>query len=200
MTDLTNTLLTAKLADEIIRPTLKVSDADVAQYSAQREAKNKEIEAYNAGLRPKIEGLLKQIKEGTNFADIAFTQSDCSSSYEGGEWGTFKRGDIRPEITDAAFKMEEGALSDIVETPYSYHILKLIKKNLGFVPEDSKEPAPVISVKIAHIMLEKKERLPTLNTVSAKSEILATREKEALGQLKERLIKAAKIVTPLPLY
>lgn len=198
--DLTNMLMSAKLASEVIRPSLQVSDADVAQYIAERVAKNKESEAYNAGLRPKLEGLLKQLKEGTNFADIAFTQSDCNSSYEGGDWGTFKRGDIRPEITDVAFKMEEGALSDIVETPYSYHILKLIKKNLGFAPDGSKEPAPVISVKIAHIMLERKELLPTLDSATAKAELLAKREKDELAQLKERLIKAAKIVTPLPLY
>ena len=198
--DMTNLLLTAKLSKEIIRPSLVVSDADAAQYIAQRESDNQAIKKFNAGLRPKITGLLKQLQEGASFADTAFAESDCSSSSEGGEWGTFKRGDIRPEITDAAFQMKEGDLSDIVETPYSYHILKLIKKNRGFVAKGSTEPAPVISVKLAHIMLEKKETLPTLDSASAKDELLTKREKEALAQLKERLIKSAKIVTPLPLY
>jgi len=199
--DLANTLLTEKLTRDVIRPKIHISDDDLTQYIEGRNKKNAEIDAYNNGLRPKIAGLLKKIKDGADFAEIAKEESECDSSENGGEWGTFKREDIREELADVAFKMEENTLSDIVETPYSYHIVKLLKRNKPFLQvEGTTNSAPDVSVKISHIMLEKKKALPTLDRESAKAEMLSIREKEELARLKAALIKSAKIETPLPLY
>ena len=198
--DLTNMLLTAKLTKEVVRPSVHVTEEDINQFLAQREAKNRELTAFNDNLRPRAESIIKRIKAGESFGELAAVESDCESRDKNGEFGTFKRGDIRPELYDTAFKLEEGAISDAVETPYSFHILKLIKKNRGYLAEGDKGEAPVISLKIAHIMLEKKELLPVLDRSAAKAALLVTHEKEAVAKLKERLIKEAKIVTPLPLY
>ena len=198
--DLTNMLLTAKLTKEVVRPSIRVSEDEINRFIAQREVKNRELSVYNDNLRPRAETLLKRIKAGESFGEMASVESDCESRDKNGEFGTFKRGDLRPELYDAAFKLEEGAISDVVETPYSFHILKLIKKNRGFLAEGDKGEAPVISLKIAHIMLEKKELLPVLDRPAAKAALLVTHEKEAVTKLKERLIKEANIVTPLPLY
>lgn len=198
--DLTNSLLFAKLKQEVIRPSLTVTDQDILDAIRKRVEKNGEILRTNAGLRPKLEGLLAKIKAGESFADVAFTESDCDTSYDGGEWGTFKRGDLRPELMDAAFALEEGELSGIVETPFSFHIIKLLKKNRGIPPAGAREPAPFVSVKIAHIMLEKKAPLPPHTPETARREIIETRESETVEAMKDRLLKAAKIETPLPLY
>jgi len=198
--DLTNSLLFAKLKQEVIRPSLAVTDQDILGAILKRVEKNGEILRANAGLRPKIEGLLAKIKAGESFADIAFAESDCDTSYDGGEWGTFKYEDLRPELMDAAFAMEEGELSDVVETPFSFHIIKLLKKNRGIQPAGRKKPAPAVSVKIAHIMLEKKRPLPPHTPETARREIMETRESEAVEAMKERLLEAARIETPLPLY
>jgi len=198
--DLTNMLLTAKLTKLVVRPEVQVTEEDINKFLAQRETKNRELAVYNDSLRPKAESMIKRIKAGESFGAIASLESDCESRDKNGEFGTFKRGDIRPELYDTAFKLEEGAISDVVETPYSFHVLKLIKKNRGFLAEGDKGEPPVISLKIAHIMLEKKELLPVLDRTAAKASLLVTHEKEAVSKLKERLIKEAKILTPLPLY
>lgn len=199
--DMANTLLVEKLTRDVIRPQARISDDDITQYIESRNKKNAEIAAYNTGLRPKIEDLLKKIKSGGSFAEIAKEESECGSSEDGGVWGTFKREDIREELADVAFKMEENTLSDVIETPFSFHIVKLLKKNQPFLPvEGTTNNVSEGSVKIAHIMLEKKKPLPTLDRESAKAELLSIREKEELARLKAELIKSAKIETPLPLY
>lgn len=198
--DLTNSLLFGKLKKEVLLPAIIVTDLDIQEATRKRVEKNEKLEQINAGLRPKIEGLVAQIKAGGSFADIAFSESDCDTSYDGGEWGTFKRGDILDEIYDAAFALQEGELSDIVETPFSYHIIKLLKKNRAIQADDIKEPAPVVSVKIAHIMLEKKELIPPHTPETARKEVIDTRLNETIQALRERLLQAAKIGTPLPLY
>jgi len=198
--DLTNTVLLARLKKDVIRPSIVVTDKDIEEEKVARVEENKKLVAKNAELRPKIEDILKQLRAGADFGDLAFRLSDCDSSYDRGAWGTFKREDLRPELATVAFAMKEGTLSDVIETPYSYHILKLEKKNLGFQAEGSKQPPPVVSVKLSQIMLEKKELLPELTAETARQQVLDKRVAEKIEALRTKLIPEAKIQTPLALF
>ena len=194
-------LLVSRLTQEIIRPVVKVTDEDVKQYQQERKKENAEIVAYNQSLRPRAEKLLATIKSGeATFAEVAFRESDCGSSVDYGEWGILKREQLRPELAEVAFNMNEGALSDVIETPFSFHILKLNKKNPGFLKAGEKGPAPVISVNLAHIMLEKKELKPELTAEEARNDLLESRTQQTLADLRIKLIKEAKIETPLKLF
>ena len=81
-------------------------------------------DADKAAAKTKIEGLLKQVKEGGDFAELAKANSDCPSKERGGDLGMFGRGQMVKEFEDAAFGMEVGQISDIVETQFGYHIIK----------------------------------------------------------------------------
>jgi peptidyl-prolyl cis-trans isomerase D len=76
----------------------------------------------------KVEGLLAQIKQGADFAELAKTNSeDPGSADRGGELGFFQRGDMVPEFEAAAFALtKEGDLSEVVKTSYGYHLLQLV--------------------------------------------------------------------------
>lgn len=76
----------------------------------------------------KAERLLKRVRQGENFGIIAQMQSDCASKVRGGDLGFFSRGDTNPRIEQVAFTLKPGEISDIVQTPYGYHILKLTEK------------------------------------------------------------------------
>ena len=71
--------------------------------------------------------LLNQIKEGADFAELAKSNSeDTSSSEEGGDLGFFERELMGAEFDEAAFAMNIGDVSDVVATDYGYfHIIKL---------------------------------------------------------------------------
>lgn len=74
--------------------------------------------------RTKAEDLLKQIKDGADFAELAKSNSACLSAPKGGDLGFFSRGDTVPEFENVAFELEIGKISDVVETEYGYHIIK----------------------------------------------------------------------------
>ena len=77
-----------------------------------------------AQAKAKAEDLLKQLKDGADFADLAKLNSACPSSAQGGDLGFFAKGQMTPPFEDAAFNLELGQLSDVVETEYGYHIIK----------------------------------------------------------------------------
>jgi len=68
--------------------------------------------------------LLKQLQNGAVFAQLAKTYSDDkSNAANGGELGSFGRGVMVKEFEDAAFALRPGQLSDVVQTPFGFHII-----------------------------------------------------------------------------
>ena len=72
----------------------------------------------------KIEDLKADIDAGSDFAELARQNSDCPSSAQGGDLGSFGRGMMVPEFEESAFGLEVGATSDIVTTDFGYHLIK----------------------------------------------------------------------------
>jgi peptidyl-prolyl cis-trans isomerase C len=71
-----------------------------------------------------IEAMLAEIKEGADFGAIAKEHSDCPSGAQGGDLGKFGRGQMVPEFDEAAFSMEVGETSGVVETDFGYHLIQ----------------------------------------------------------------------------
>ena len=68
--------------------------------------------------------LKTQLDGGADFAELAGQNSDCPSSAEGGDLGTFGRGQMVAAFETTAFGMPMGQVSDVVETPFGYHLIK----------------------------------------------------------------------------
>ena len=66
----------------------------------------------------------KALAEGADFAALAREYSDGPSKDKGGDLGTFKKGVMAPAFEEAAFKLEVGEISELVETPFGFHIIK----------------------------------------------------------------------------
>ena len=79
-------------------------------------------------LKRKAEGILKLVKKGQDFAQLAATYSDDPSGKEGGDLGFFKKGDMIPRFEEVAFTLKPGEVSDVVQTEFGYHIIKVEEK------------------------------------------------------------------------
>jgi parvulin-like peptidyl-prolyl isomerase len=65
----------------------------------------------------------QQLRGGADFAVLAREHSDCSSAQAGGDLGAFGRGQMVKGFEDAAFGLEVGGTSDVIETPFGFHII-----------------------------------------------------------------------------
>ena len=72
------------------------------------------------------EKLLEEVKAGKDFAELARVNSDdAASAVKGGNLGYFTRGSMVKPFEQAAFNMKPGDISEVVETTFGYHIIKV---------------------------------------------------------------------------
>ena len=117
---------------------------------------NAEIEKIMASQKAKAESILAEVKKNPdNFAKIAQQKSDDKgSASRGGELGFFTREAMVKEFSDAAFSLKPNTISDLVQTNYGYHIIKVtdrmepgtvpfakVKEDLKFYLETQKQIA-----------------------------------------------------------
>ena len=84
--------------------------------------------------RKKAEDVLKQLKAGGNFADLARKYSeDPGSGKNGGSLGWIGRGRTVPEFEKTAFSLAKGSTSDLVQSSYGFHIIRVDDKQAAHV-------------------------------------------------------------------
>ena len=81
---------------------------------------------------------LNRIKEGENFEKVAQEMStDTVSAKQGGLIGPFRRGELVKEFEDVVFNLKKGEISNIVETPFGFHIItKVSEEKLQPISKD----------------------------------------------------------------
>ena len=140
---------------------IKTIDDDGNELS---EAKKKEA-------KKTAEEALAKVKAGEDFATVAKEYSEDSSASSGGELGTFGRGKMVTEFENAAFAMKAGEISDIVETEYGYHIIKVTDR------VDKQETYDDVKDKIKSTLASEKyteyvEKLKKDSTIEQKEDIV----------------------------
>lgn len=124
---------------------LKVDEADLRRYYENNKEQFRTQERVRARhilvkttekskeeeekLKQKAEGLLKQIKSGGDFAELAKKNSDDpGSATRGGELDWFTRGQMVKAFEDKAFSQKPKEISDLVKTEFGYHIIQTLEK------------------------------------------------------------------------
>jgi NIMA-interacting peptidyl-prolyl cis-trans isomerase 1 len=87
--------------------------------------KDANIERTKEEARAILEGHQAKIKAGeTTIGDLAVSESDCSSARKRGDLGFFGKGEMQAEFEQASFALENGQVSDIVETASGLHLIE----------------------------------------------------------------------------
>jgi peptidyl-prolyl cis-trans isomerase SurA len=83
----------------------------------------------SAGAKLTADSVLAQLKDGVDFATLAEKYSDdTGTKSKGGDLGFFERRQMVQEFDEVAFGLNEGEISDLVQTNFGYHIIKLVEK------------------------------------------------------------------------
>jgi peptidyl-prolyl cis-trans isomerase C len=158
-------LISKKVLDIKIKPTAKpVTDGDIEAYYQKNKDLFQEVQASHilikvasdaddqakADAKSKMQTILAEANGGADFAELAKEHSQCPSSLKGGDLGFFRRGQMVEPFEDAAFSLETGQISEIVETQFGYHIILAVDKK----PKTQSE-IDEIHEKIRKILFEK---------------------------------------------
>ncbi len=79
-------------------------------------------------IRKKAEEVLKKVKHGAKFEDLAKQYSEDTTKDKGGDLGWIVQGQTVPEFEQVAFNLPKGTISDLVKTPYGFHIIKVVDR------------------------------------------------------------------------
>jgi len=96
--------------------------------------------------------VFQEAKSGKDFAELAKKYSDDpAAAKDGGDLGTFKKGDMIPEIESAVSTMKPGEISELVTTPAGIHIIKLEERSKG-----KAKPFEEVKAELEELLYKKK--------------------------------------------
>jgi peptidyl-prolyl cis-trans isomerase C len=94
-------------------------------------ASAEDTDAVKEEKRKTLRDLRARISAGESFAELAKQFSQGPSGPRGGDLGTFTRSEMVSSFSDAAFALEPGQMSDVVETQFGYHLILVEDKMRG---------------------------------------------------------------------
>lgn len=113
------------------RVALGLDDAK-AYYDAHKDEFRREEEVrilqVLVATRPEAEALQREITRGVDFRRLAREQSIAPDAEQGGDLGWSPRSGLPPELADVAFALKKGQVSDVVQSPFGFHLLKLVER------------------------------------------------------------------------
>ena len=137
-----------------------------------------------AKARKKAESIREEAMKGKDFAQLAKQYSeDPGTKAQGGDLGYISRGQVVPEFEEAAFSLKVGGISNLVQTPYGSHILKVDE-----IQEAKIEPLEKVKNQIQSLLQTRKAR-ELAHDEADQAYAVASKEKKLDGFAKEKNLR-----------
>jgi peptidyl-prolyl cis-trans isomerase SurA len=135
-------LLLLRVVDREVRSGVMVADSDMKRYFQEHRDRFALSEEYTlsqilikprspddtADAREKVREVMTRLKQGESFEDLALRFSDGPNASHGGRLGLVRQGELVPGIERTIATLVPGGISDVIETPEGFHIMRLEDK------------------------------------------------------------------------
>jgi peptidyl-prolyl cis-trans isomerase C len=136
-----------RMISEGITSAISVSDEDVEHFyntNIEQMQKPAEVHARHILITPastaladhqaaksEADALLAEIRDGADFVELATNRSQGPSAARGGDLGYFGPGQMVPAFEQAAFALQPGEVSEVVQTQFGYHVIRVEDRRGG---------------------------------------------------------------------
>lgn len=190
--------LVENYAEQQLVPKTKATDQEIDVYISQHP----ELDDKQA--RSKAEDVLKLARSGQDFTELAKQYSTEPGAKErGGDLGWFGHGDMVKEFEDAAFQLQPGQISDVVQTKFGFHIIKVEERKT----ENGPDGKPEEKIHARHILIGvgAPQANPFAPPQAPRDQARAAVEQEKQKKLVDEIVKRSHVqvaenftVTPPP--
>jgi len=178
--------LAEQYAKEKLVEKIKATDAEIDAYIA----KHPELDP--AKTRSQAEEILKRARAGEDFNKLAgeFT-TEPGGKERGGDLGWFGRGQMIKPFEDAAFSMQPGQISDVVETDFGFHIIKVEER--GMKPGPDGKPQEQIHARHILFSNNSEQGNPFGKPQPPREQAKAAVEQEKQKKLIEEIVQRSRV-------
>jgi peptidyl-prolyl cis-trans isomerase C len=188
--------LAQRLVESTIRPGVAVADSEVEAFYAKNpemfrtpaqvharhilfSSEHGDSDAERSGAKENAEAARVRALAGEDFAALAKELSQGPSAKDGGDLGFFSAGSMVPAFSEAAFALEPGGISDVVETQFGYHVIKVEERRDG-----GTRPLDEVREPLGNALLERKVTAAVetmLTKLRSQAEIVPAPGSESVG-------------------